>query len=77
MTKAFVLINVESNTGEAVREELKKIEGVEETLLAYGEFDIITKIKADSLERLRDMIAQKIRAMSKVRSILTLITMEE
>jgi DNA-binding Lrp family transcriptional regulator len=77
MKKAFVLINVESGTEEAVREELKKIEGVEEAVFSYGLFDIITKIKADSLERLKSTITQKIRPIGKVRSTLTLIRIEE
>ena len=77
MPKAFVLINVESGSEEEVLGEIKKIEGVEEAYYSYGVYDIITKVKADSMEKLRDTVTRKIRTISRVRSTLTLIMMEE
>jgi DNA-binding Lrp family transcriptional regulator len=77
MPQAFVLINVESGTEEEVVIDLKKIEGVVEAYYSYGVYDIITKVKADSMEKLKEMVTRKIRALSKVRSTLTLIMMEE
>jgi DNA-binding Lrp family transcriptional regulator len=77
MPKAFVLINVESGAEEEVLAELKKIEDVEEAFFSYGVYDIITRIKADSMEKLKDMVTRKIRSISRVRSTLTLIMMEE
>jgi DNA-binding Lrp family transcriptional regulator len=77
MPRAFVLINVESGSEDEVLKELKKIEGVEEAYFSYGVYDLITKIKADTMEQLKDMVTRKIRALSKVRSTLTLIMMEE
>jgi DNA-binding Lrp family transcriptional regulator len=77
MPKAFVLINVESGTEEEVVGDLKKIDGVEEAYFSYGVYDIIAKIKAESMEKLKDMVTKKVRAISKVRSTLTLIMMDE
>ena len=77
MPKAFVLINVESGAEEEVLRELKKVEGIEEAYFSYGVYDIITKIKADSMEKLKDLVTCKIRTRGKVRSTLTLIMMEE
>jgi DNA-binding Lrp family transcriptional regulator len=77
MPRAFVLINVESGSEDEVLKELKKIEGVEEAYFSYGVYDLITRIKADSMEKLKDMVTRQIRALSKVRSTLTLIMMEE
>jgi DNA-binding Lrp family transcriptional regulator len=77
MPKAFVLINVESGAEEQVVDELRKLEGVEEAYYSYGVYDIITKIRADSMEKLKDMVTRKIRALAKVRSTLTLILTEE
>ncbi len=76
MPKAFVLINVESGAEEEVVADLKKIGGVEEAYYSYGVYDIITKVSADSMENLKEMVTHKIRALSKVRSTLTLIMME-
>ena len=77
MPRAFVLINVESGSEDEVLKELKKIEGVEEAYFSYGVYDLITKIKADTMENLKDMVTRRIRALNKVRSTLTLIMMEE
>jgi DNA-binding Lrp family transcriptional regulator len=71
MPQAFVLINVESGAEEDIVRELKNIEGVVEAYFSYGVYDIIAKVKADSME------THKIRALSRVRSTLTLIMMEE
>lgn len=76
MPRAFVLINVESGSEEEVLAGLKKIEGVEEAYYSYGVYDLITKIKADSMERLKEMVTRNIRTITKVRSTLTLIMME-
>jgi len=77
MPKAFVLINVESGSEEEVLDEIKKIEGVEEAYYSYGVYDIIAKVKADSMEKLRDTVTRKVRTIVRVRSTLTLIMMEE
>jgi DNA-binding Lrp family transcriptional regulator len=77
MPQAFVLINVESGAEEDLVKELKKIEGVEEAYYSYGVYDIIAKIKADSMEKLKEMVTHKVRILNRVRSTLTLIMMEE
>jgi DNA-binding Lrp family transcriptional regulator len=77
MPKAFVLINVESGSEEEVLDEIKKIEGVEEAYYSYGVYDIISKIAAGSMEKLRETVTRKVRTISRVRSTLTLIMMEE
>ena len=77
MPRAFVLINVESGSEDEVLKELKTIEGVEEAYFSYGVYDLITKIRADTMEKLKEMVTRRIRTVSKVRSTLTLIMMEE
>lgn len=77
MPKAFVLINVESGSEDDVLRELKLVPGVEEAYFSYGVYDIITKIKAETMEQLKDLVTKNVRTLSKVRSTLTLIMMEE
>ena len=77
MPRAFVLINVESGSEDEVLRELKGVEGVEEAYFSYGVYDIITKIKADTMEQLKEMVTRQVRILPKVRSTLTLIMMEE
>ncbi len=77
MPKAFVLINVESGFEDNVLNELKAISGVEEEYFSYGVYDIITRVNAETMDQLKDMVTKRIRALPKVRSTLTLIMMEE
>jgi DNA-binding Lrp family transcriptional regulator len=76
MPKAYVLINVESGFEDDVLRELRSIEGVDEAYFSYGVYDIITKVKAETMEQLKDMVTKRIRSLPKVRSTLTLILME-
>lgn len=77
MPRAFVLINVESGFEDNVLQELKAISGVEEAFFSYGVYDIITKVKAETMEQLKDMVTKKVRTLPKVRSTLTLIIMDD
>ena len=77
MPRAFVLINVESGSEDEVLKEMKSIEGVEEAYFSYGVYDLVTKIRADSMDKLKELVTRRIRTLSKVRSTLTLIMMEE
>ena len=77
MPKAFVLINVEAGSEEEVLKEIKKVEGIEEAYYSYGVYDIIARIKAETMTKLRETVTQKMRTISDVRSTLTLIMMEE
>ena len=77
MPRAYVLINVESGSEDDVLKELKTVEGVEEAYFSYGVYDLITKIKADTMDKLKEMVTRRIRTLRKVRSTLTLIMMEE
>lgn len=77
MPKAFVLVNVDSGSEEEVLGDIKKLEGVNEAYYSYGVYDIISKVEADTMEKLREIVTKKMRAISKVRSTLTLIIMDE
>ena len=77
MPRAFVLINVESGFEDNVLKELRTVPGVEEAYFSYGVYDIITKIKAVTMEQLKDMVTKNVRTLPRVRSTLTLIMMDE
>jgi DNA-binding Lrp family transcriptional regulator len=76
MPAAFVLINAEIGSEEEVLKELRKVEGVEEAYIVYGVYDIIAKIKADSMDKLKDIVTWNVRRLNKVRSTLTMIVVE-
>jgi DNA-binding Lrp family transcriptional regulator len=77
MPVAFVLINTEIGSEGEVLSELKKVEGVEEAYSVYGVYDIVAKVRAETMEKLKDIITWRIRRINKVRSTLTMIVIEE
>ena len=76
MPMAFVLINAEIGSEEEVLKELKKVEGVVEAFVVYGVYDVVAKIKSDTMDRLKDVVTWHVRRLNKVRSTLTMIVVE-
>ena len=77
MAKAFVLVNAEVGSEDEVIGELRKISNVKESYVVYGAYDIVAKVEADSMNKLKDIVNGKIRRLDKVRSTLTMIMVEE
>jgi len=77
LPKAFVLINTEIGSEADVLKELRKIEGVEEAFAVYGVYDIICRVGAESMDKLKEIVTWRIRRLDKVRSTLTMIIVEE
>jgi len=76
MPAAFVLINAEIGSEEEVLNEINKVEGVEEAYIVYGVYDIIAKIRANTMDKLKDIVTWNVRRLPKVRSTLTMIIVE-
>lgn len=76
MPIAFVLINTEIGSESEVLKVLKGVEGVEEAYSVYGVYDIVAKIRADTMDKLKDVVTWRIRRLDKVRSTLTMIVIE-
>ena len=76
MPLAFVLINAEIGEEVEVLKALKKLENVKEAYLIYGVYDIIARVEADSMEKLKEIVTWKMRKLDKVRSTLTMIVIE-
>ena len=74
MATAFVLLNAELGSENEVLDELIMIDGVKETYLVYGVYDIIAKIEAETMEDLKNIISWKVRRIFRVRSTITMIT---
>ena len=73
MPIAFVLVNVEAGSEREVVRELQAIEHIREVYLVYGVYDILVKVEAESLEKLKETITYKIRRIPKIRSTQTQI----
>lgn len=76
MPGAYVLINAEVGSEEQVLKECKSIQFVKEAYVVYGVYDIILRVEADTMAKLKDIITEKIRKIELVRSTLTMILME-
>ena len=77
MPRAFILVNVEPGTEEQALKQLKSIDEVKESYVTYGVYDLIVRVKANTMDELKDLITHKIRTSKQIRSTLTLIMMEE
>ncbi len=76
MPVAFVLINAEIGSEDEVVTELRKVGNVKESYVVYGVYDIVAKVEADSMDKLKEIVTWKIRRLDKVRSTLTMIVVE-
>lgn len=76
MATAYVLINCELGSEEAIIQQLKGLDGVKEVHGTFGAYDILAKIESDTVEKLRETITWKIRKIEKIRSTLTLMGIE-
>jgi DNA-binding Lrp family transcriptional regulator len=77
MPIAFVLVNTEIGAENEVMKTIKKVEGVEEAYAVYGVYDVVAKVKADSMDKLKEIVTWHVRRLDKVRSTLTMIVVEE
>jgi DNA-binding Lrp family transcriptional regulator len=77
MPTAFVLVNTEIGSEADVLQDLKKVEGVDEAFAVYGVYDIIARVKADTMDKLKEIVTWRVRRLDKVRSTLTMIVVEE
>ncbi len=77
MPTAFVLINTEIGAEAEVLESLKSVEGIAEAYAVYGVYDIIAKVTAENMDKLKEIVTWHVRRLDKVRSTLTMIVVEE
>ena len=63
MPRAFVLLNVETGSEDNLLRQLKNIDVVEEAYVSYGVYDLIIRVKADTMEVLKDAVTRKIRTL--------------
>ena len=77
MPRAYVLISVGSGAEERVLEEIRGIAEVQAAFVSYGMYDLVVKIKTDSMERLKELMSHRLRMIPNVRSTLTLVLVEE
>jgi len=78
---AYVLLNSDLGSDESIIDEVKKILVEEDVTYeiqgVYGVYDIVLKLSSNDAEKLRGIITNKVRRISKIQSTLTMMVIEE
>ena len=81
MPTAYVLLNSDLGSDVSIIAEIKEKLVNEDVKFdvrgVYGVYDIVLKLTSDDAEKLRALITNKIRKISKVQSTLTMMVIEE
>jgi DNA-binding Lrp family transcriptional regulator len=70
------MINTELGSEKEVLDEIRKINEIKESSIVYGVHDIAAKIRADSLDKLNEIVTL-VRSLDKIRATVTLILIKE
>jgi DNA-binding Lrp family transcriptional regulator len=76
MPMAYVLINTEPKNMETVVATLEKLDSVVEIFPVYGVYDVVAKIQAETMEKLKDIVTWKVRSLDNVRSTITMLILD-
>ena len=76
MPIAFILINSELGKEKSLLKEIRSIPNVKEAHFIYGVYDIIVKVEAENMEKLKEIVTFKIRRLNDVRNTLTMTVTE-
>jgi DNA-binding Lrp family transcriptional regulator len=78
---AYVLLNSDLGSDESIIDEVKKILVEEDVTYeiqgVYGVYDIVLRLSSNDAEKLRGIITNKVRKISKIQSTLTMMVIEE
>jgi DNA-binding Lrp family transcriptional regulator len=75
--KAFLLISAEIGRERDVASELTSLPNVIEVHVTYGVYDVIAKVEAETPEKLKETITNRIRSLEHIKSTLTMVVVEE
>jgi DNA-binding Lrp family transcriptional regulator len=70
------MLNIEAGSEENVLNQLRALDIVEEAYVSYGVYDLIVKIKADTVEALTEAVTEHVRSIQQVQTTLTLVQTE-
>jgi DNA-binding Lrp family transcriptional regulator len=77
MISAVVLVNTDLGTQDNVLENIKLVDGVEEAHALYGVYDLLIKIKGNSIDKLKEITKLRIKPIAGVNSSLTLMIVQD
>ena len=75
--KAFVLLNTELGMESKITEALKGVDEITNIYSLYGIYDIIIEMEAETMDRIKEVVFNKVRRLDNVKSTITLLTYGE
>jgi DNA-binding Lrp family transcriptional regulator len=75
--KAYVLLNTELGKEPEVIKAMKGAKEVKNIYSLYGIYDVIVEVEAETMEKVKEVVFNRIRRLDNVKSTITLITYGE
>jgi len=75
--KAYILLNTELEKESEVVKELKGVMEIKNIFIVYGIYDIIVEVEAETMDKVKEIVFNKIRRLNIVKSTITLIAYDE
>ncbi len=72
-----MLINTEIGSEGELLKDLRKVAEVQDAYAVYGVYGIAAKVKANTVDKLKEILTHKVRSVNKNSSTLTMIVVEE
>jgi DNA-binding Lrp family transcriptional regulator len=76
MVLAVVLVNTHVGQETQVLEKIKNLHEVEEAHALWGVYDLLVKVNANSIDKLKETIKSGLKQISGVSNLLTLMIVE-
>lgn len=76
MARVYILVNVLPGRDRAVREALRKIEGVAMADVVTGHYDIVAVLEAETMSDIFDHILKKVRGIKGINRTETFVAVE-
>jgi DNA-binding Lrp family transcriptional regulator len=77
MEFALVLLNCQFGCEQIVMQTIRRIPEVVEVSLVSGGYDLIAKVAAEKMEKVKEVVTWQIRKLDGVRTSLTLIGQQD
>ena len=75
--KAFVLLNTELGQESKIIEALEGVEEITHIHSLYGIYDLIIEMEAETMDKVKEVVFNKVRRLDNVKSTITLLTYGE
>jgi len=75
--KAFVLLNTELGQESKIIEALEGVGEITQIYSLYGIYDLIIEMEADTMDKVKEVVFNKVRRLDNVKSTITLLTYGE